>query len=268
MLPGRIYTFDDIAAMIRRRAWVIAIPMFVAGVVTAAVLARLPDRFRADTLILVIPQRVPESYVKATVTTRIEDRLQSISQQLLSRTRLERTILDFDLYRRERQSTAMEDVVERMRANIQVQIVKGDAFRVSYIADTPALAQKVTERLSSLFIEENLRDREVLAEATNDFLETQLADARRRLIEQEKPRAYCCSTPDSCRRSSSRICKASRTCRCRRKAWSTRRTATVTVASSSNAWSSSPTRGRVRHRPYSTRPMQATTGRQPSSSTR
>ncbi len=80
----------------------------------------------------------------------------------------------------------MEDVVERMRANIQVQIVKGDAFRVSYVADTPVIAQKVTERLSSLFIEENLRDREVLAEATNEFLETQLADARRRLVEQEK----------------------------------------------------------------------------------
>jgi polysaccharide chain length determinant protein (PEP-CTERM system associated) len=186
MLPGRIYTLDDIAAMIRRRAWVIVIPTLLASLVTIAVLARLPNRFRSDTLILVVPQRVPESYVKATVTTRIEDRLRSISQQLLSRTRLERTILDFNLYPRERRSSAMEDVVERMRSNIQVQIVKGDAFRVSYVADTPALAQKVTERLSSLFIEENLRDREVLAEATNDFLETQLTDARRRLIEQEK----------------------------------------------------------------------------------
>jgi polysaccharide chain length determinant protein (PEP-CTERM system associated) len=186
MLPGRTYTLDDIAVMIRRREWVIVIPTVLASLATVAVLGRLPDRFRSDTLILVVPQRVPESYVKATVTTRIEDRLQTISQQLLSRTRLERTILDFDLYRRERQSSAMEDVVERMRANIKVQIVKGDAFRVSYVADTPALAQKVTERLSSLFIEENLRDREVLAEATNEFLETQLADARRRLIEQEK----------------------------------------------------------------------------------
>ena len=186
MLSGRIYTFDDIAAMVRRRAWVIAVPVFLAGVVTLAVLGRLPDRFRADTLILVVPQRVPESYVKATVTARIEDRLQSISQQLLSRTRLERTILDFDLYRRERQSRAMEDVVELMRSNIEVRIVKGDAFRVSYVSEVPAVAQKVTERLSTLFIEENLHDREVLAEATNEFLETQLEDARRRLIEQEK----------------------------------------------------------------------------------
>src|SRR5688572_3993272 len=124
MLPGRTYTFDDIAAMIRRRAWVIVVPVLLAAAVTGVVLTQLPDRFRSDTLILVVPQRVPESYVQATVTTRIEDRLQSISQQLLSRTRLERTILDFDLYPRERQSTPMEEVVELMRANIQVQVVK------------------------------------------------------------------------------------------------------------------------------------------------
>ena len=61
---------------------------------------RLPNRYRSETLILVVPQRVPESYVRSTVTARIEDRLQSISQQILSRTRLERIIQDFNLYRR------------------------------------------------------------------------------------------------------------------------------------------------------------------------
>ena len=58
----------------------------------------LPNLYRSDTLILVVPQRVPESYVRSTVTTRIEDRLQSITQQILSRTRLERIIQDFNLY--------------------------------------------------------------------------------------------------------------------------------------------------------------------------
>ena len=62
-----------------------------------------------------MPQRVPESYVRSTVTTRIEDRLQSISQQILSRTRLERIIQDFNLYTEERRTGIMEDIVERMR---------------------------------------------------------------------------------------------------------------------------------------------------------
>ena len=120
------------------------------------------------------------------MTTRIEDRLQSISQQILSRTRLERVIQDFDLYPRERALNPMEDVVEQMRRDIDVQIVKGDAFQISYVSKEPRTAMRVTERLASLFIEENLRDREVLAQGTSEFLDSQLADARRRLIEHEK----------------------------------------------------------------------------------
>ena len=185
MLPGRVYTVDDIMVMVRRRFWIIVLPVLLFGAGTMAVLDRIPNKYRSDTLILVIPQRVPESYVKSTVTARIEDRLQSISQQLLSRTRLERIIRDFELYQADRQKMAMEDVVERMRADIRVQMDKGDSFRVSYIATAPTIAQKVTQQLASLFIEENLRDREMLADATNAFLDTQLEDARRRLVEQE-----------------------------------------------------------------------------------
>src|SRR5215472_460743 len=118
-------------------------------------------------------------------TTRIEDRLQTITQQILSRTRLERIIQDFNLYPELRKTAIMEDVVERMRASIGVQVVKGDAFRVSFTTDDARTAMRVTERLASLFIEENLRDREVLAEGTNQFLEAQLEDARRRLVETE-----------------------------------------------------------------------------------
>ncbi len=80
----------------------------------------------------------------------------------------------------------MEDIVERMRKEIEVQVVKGDAFRVGFTSSDARTAMRVTERLASLFIEENLRDREVLAEGTNQFLEAQLEDARRRLIENEK----------------------------------------------------------------------------------
>ena len=119
------------------------------------------------------------------MTTRIEDRLQTITQQILSRTRLERIIQDFNLYPELRKTAIMEDVVERMRGSIAVQVVKGDAFRVSFTSDDARTAMRVTERLASLFIEENLRDREVLAEGTNQFLEAQLEDARRRLVETE-----------------------------------------------------------------------------------
>jgi len=186
MLPGKNLSAADLVHVVRRRMWLLLLPFALISATTAVVARLLPDKYKSDTLILVVPQQVPESYVRSTVTTRIEDRLQSIAQQILSRTRLERIIQDFNLYEKERRTGIMEDVVEGMRKDINIQVVKGDAFRVTYSGTEPRTVMRVTERLASLFIEENLHDREVLADGTNQFLEAQLEDARRRLIEQER----------------------------------------------------------------------------------
>ena len=85
----------------------------------------------------------------------------------MSRTRLERIITDLNLYVDERRLGIMEDVVERMRRAITVTIVKGDAFQVGFVGQDPRTVMKVAERLSSLFIEESIRDREVLVEGTD-----------------------------------------------------------------------------------------------------
>src|SRR5688500_1378920 len=145
----------------------IIIPAVLIAVVGSAIIYYLPNRYRSETLILVVPQRVPESYVRSTVTARIEDRLQAISQQIMSRTKLEQIVSDFNLYRREHdQGELMEDIVERMRTyDINIGVVKGDAFRLSFQSDDPRVAMRVTERLGSLFIDESYRDREILAQS-------------------------------------------------------------------------------------------------------
>ena len=186
MLPGKKYAPEDYLRIAWRRKWLILLPFVVVSIATAVVAYLLPDRYRSDTLIMVVPQRVPESYVKSTVTTPIEDRLSSISQQILSRTRLEQVIQEFNLYPKQRRIGLMEDVVDQMRKDIDVQVVKGDAFRVSYISPDPKTAMKVADKLASAFIDESLTDRTVLAESTTSFLETQLEDARRQLEEHEK----------------------------------------------------------------------------------
>ena len=186
MIPGKQYRPEDLLSIAWRRKWLIVIPFVLVAGAAAIGSTFLTNKYRAETLILVVPQRVPESYVKATVTARIEDRLQSISQQILSRPRLEQVIKDFDLYPAQRQSGVMEDVIERMRREIEVVVVKGDSFRIAFESEDPRTAMLVVERLGSLFIEENLRDREVLAEGTNQFLEAQLQDARQRLVDYEK----------------------------------------------------------------------------------
>jgi polysaccharide chain length determinant protein (PEP-CTERM system associated) len=187
VIPGKQYSFDTLLQVARRRKWLILIPAVVVAVAAVAVIHQLPNLYRSETLILVVPQRVPESYVKSTVTARIEDRLQSISQQIMSRTKLEQIVSDFNLYQAERgRGELMEDIVERMRTrDIGIGVVKGDAFRVSFAASDPRVAMRVTERLGSLFIDESLRDREVLAQGTSEFLATQLDEARRQLVQVE-----------------------------------------------------------------------------------
>jgi polysaccharide chain length determinant protein (PEP-CTERM system associated) len=187
VLPGKQYTPEAILKILWHRRWLLIVPMAAASIGAYTVARRLPSIYSSETVIQVVPQRIPESYVRSTVTTRIEDRLGGIRQIILSRSRLERIILDFDLYQDERKVMVIEDVVALMRnRDVDVRVERGDAFRVSYVNLDPRLAQKVAEKLGSLFIDENLRDREALAEQTSQFLEGQLEDAKRRLLEKEK----------------------------------------------------------------------------------
>jgi uncharacterized protein involved in exopolysaccharide biosynthesis len=168
------------------KKWVLLVPAVALASTAFIAWPHLPKRYQSATTVVVVPQRVPEAYVKPTVTTRIEERLGTIQQRILSRTFLERLIQQFNLYPRERRAGIMEDVVEQMRKDIDVQILKADAFRVSYRSSDPRTAMRVTERLASAFIDESLTDRAVLAQLTTSFLETQLADVRQRLVEHSK----------------------------------------------------------------------------------
>ena len=186
MIPGKTYTPDDVLAILWRRRWFLVIPTVLAGLGAFAYTRTLPDRYKSQTTIMVQPPRVRPDLVRSSVNSNPADRIQTITQQILSRTRLEGIITDLNLYQKDRRDGLMEDVIEKMRADVDVQVVRGDAFRVGYQSDAAVTAMKVTERLGRLFIDENLRDREMLAEGTSQFLESQLDDARRRLVEQEK----------------------------------------------------------------------------------
>jgi polysaccharide chain length determinant protein (PEP-CTERM system associated) len=186
MLPGKRYTFDDVARIGWRGKWFLLGPAILTSMVAATYLRFVPDVYRAETTILVVAQRVPTDIIRSTVTSNVQDRLRSIQQQILSRTRLEPIVLDLNLYSELRQRAPMEDVIEVMRREVEVTTIRGDAFTVAYRSETPILAQQVAERLASLFIEESMRDREVQAEATSQFLESQLNEARQKLIEHEK----------------------------------------------------------------------------------
>lgn len=192
MVPGKKYKPEDFVAIAWARRWFIIVPfvLLTAGAIGYAMAQ--PNRYRAETAIIITPQQVPTNYVRSTITTSLGERLQMIREQILSRTRLERIIEEFNLYTELRATKTMEDVVEQMRDDIGVKIAptrresNSGAFTVSFDATAPRTALLVTERLSSLFIRENLEDRAVLADATSQFLDAQLEEARRRLLDHEK----------------------------------------------------------------------------------
>jgi polysaccharide chain length determinant protein (PEP-CTERM system associated) len=186
MIPGKKYTPEDILAILWRRKLLLLLPTLVAMGLTYAYTRTLPNLYRSETLVMIQPPRVREDLVRSVNQAASSDRIQTITQQIMSRTRLEAIITDLNLYEEPRRTGLMEDVVEGMRRDVSVTVVRGDAFRISYVSRTPVTAMRVTERLARLFIDENLRDREMLAQGTSQFLGSQVDDARRRLVEQEK----------------------------------------------------------------------------------
>src|ERR1700691_5097916 len=194
-------SFSDYWAIIRRRFWWVTVPLFLCWVVVWGLSWRLPPVYESEALILVEQQKVPENYVVANVTVNLQDRLQSMTQQILSRTRLQTTIDRFHLYSTRAGFfgfSKWEDPIEQMRKDIKIELVaspghQGEltAFKIQYSAASPEIAQQVNSELTSLFIDENLKAQQQLSESTTAFLDTQLADARAKLEEQEaKVRAF------------------------------------------------------------------------------
>jgi polysaccharide chain length determinant protein (PEP-CTERM system associated) len=191
VLPGQTYTPEDLLRAGLRRKWQIILPLVLGTAVAFGIGRTMPDKYRSETLLMLVPQRIPDNYVRSTITMGIQDRLTALKSQILSRSRLEQIIKDFDLYPNERRDLPMEDIVQRMRADIEPiraesKETEATTFRIAYVGQDPKTVLKVTERLTALFIEENVRDRENVSRGTNQFLDNQLEDVKRRLIVQEK----------------------------------------------------------------------------------
>lgn len=186
------WALEHFARLIWHRK-VLVLSVFAAvSLVTAIVTSRLPNTYTSETLILVDPQKVPEAYIRSTVTGDVRNRLGTLSQQILSATRLQRIIETSNLYPEERKTMAREDVIAHMRRDIRVNMLSDygpnaelQAFRITYSGRDPKLVAKVANELASLFIDENLKAREQQAAGTTEFLENQLGDTRKALEAQE-----------------------------------------------------------------------------------
>jgi succinoglycan biosynthesis transport protein ExoP len=177
--------------IVRRRHFHFLIPLFVAWVVVWGASWVLPPRYLSSTLILVEQPTMPKDYVTPNVTDDLQERMQSITQQILSRTRLLHIIDQFNLYTGPHSQPSPDQKVDRMRKDIGIDLVRDEhnqitAFNVSYISRDPRLAQAVTSELTNLFINENVEESTNQAKDNTKFLEGQLETARKTLSEQEE----------------------------------------------------------------------------------
>jgi polysaccharide chain length determinant protein (PEP-CTERM system associated) len=178
--------------LIRRRRWIVGIGVGVA-LGTVGALSLLPNRYISEATLLVVQQQVPERYVVPTSTTDISAALQAMKREVLSRTRLLKIVQDFNLYEKKRRRLAPETVTELMLKDIDIEPIDENpvrkdftAFKISFIAESPALAQRVTNTLTYLFISENLRTREEQSVNTTAFLHEQVEEKRKTLEERER----------------------------------------------------------------------------------
>lgn len=204
---------QDYIEIFWRRKWWFILPSIVGTLMAILLSYSLPSLYRSSTLILVEPQKVPRSYVSPTVTSSVEDRLNTISQQILSRTNLEKIIEEFGLYANDDATLSAapeslkgklkklltffnlyvppassrwepENYVERMREAVEIKVMGGkrkNAFTIAFTGREPKTVMQVTNALASLFIEENLKVRERQAEGTSEFLANELAVAKQEL---------------------------------------------------------------------------------------
>lgn len=212
---------QDYLEILWRRKWFLVIPLALGLGLGGIACFLIPPTYRSSTLILVEPQKVPSSYVNPTVTGTVDDRLRTISQQIMSRTNLSKIVKEYSLYKPEEpvntpqdgwidkgkekvkqvlvnvglmpknvavspnQDEVPEDIINRMRKDIEVKVTGKEAFSVAYMGRDPSVVMRVTNTLALLFIEENLKVRERQAEGTSEFLESQLGEVEKELQRQE-----------------------------------------------------------------------------------
>jgi succinoglycan biosynthesis transport protein ExoP len=186
---------DEYWAMVVRRRWWIIGPLFLGWLIVFASAWIIPPKYTSETVILVEQQKVPEQYVMPNVQVDLQERLQSITQQVLSRSRLLAIINSLHLYQGLFFSSP-DDQIMQMRKDIKLDLVQAPsnngrpgaltAFKVSYMADKPQIAQQVNTQLATLFIDENVRASQQQSEATTNFLDSQLTASASALAAQEK----------------------------------------------------------------------------------
>lgn len=175
--------FKDYLKIIKRRSKFLLIPFIAISILSIVLSVVLPSIYHSTATILIEEQEIPSDLVRSTVTSFADQRIQVISQRIMTRPNLMEIIKKYDLYSKELKSKSEERVLEKMRKSIKVETISADvisssgsatkatiAFTLTFDDKNPAISQKVANELTSLFLKENIKSRTESAENATLFL--------------------------------------------------------------------------------------------------
>jgi polysaccharide chain length determinant protein (PEP-CTERM system associated) len=209
MIGQHELTIEDYKTILRRRKWLLIIPAVVFSVSAYAVSLFLPARYKSETVVLVEAPAVSSELVRP-IGGDTNQRLATMREEILSRTRLQQIIEKFNLYREDRSKRSMEELVASLRSSIDVSAVRPmdrtnasglPGFSIDVIAAQPQLAQQICTEITSMFLQQNVIVSERKAEDTTDFINRQLQEAKVKLDDQDArladfQRRYTGALPD------------------------------------------------------------------------
>jgi len=177
----------DLLGILRRRIWYLVLPAVLIFAVIGTVAMLLPATYRSTATILIEQQQIPQDLVRTTVTSYADQRVQTISQRVMTTANLSQVIEKYDLFREERKRTSLQSIVEAMREDIALEMIEAEvidprsgsaksatiAFSLAFENESPQKAQQVANELVSLFLNENLRKRQEAADETANFLQAE-----------------------------------------------------------------------------------------------
>lgn len=177
-------TPGEFLAMFTRQKWLILLPTLAVGVAVAYVVTKLPDMYESKTSLTLKPPQISEKVVQSLTEDDLSQRLQTMNQEILSRSTLEPMVSKYKLFERERSSgMPMELIIEKMYKSIVVEPEKGDdgkvtGFRLAYRDRTPEAARNVAAELAGKYVNQQVAQSIESVEKTKEFLQKQLDEAK------------------------------------------------------------------------------------------
>jgi len=185
----------DYVHIFSKRKWVVILSFLSVFLGAAFYILATPKTYKSTTTILIVPQRVPENYVRSTVTVGAEGRLSTLQKQVTSRTRLLKVMTELGLFQQELKEEPQEEIIEKMAKRIGIEVVQdrrqermrddAEAFSISFEHEDPKLAMLTASKLASTYIAENVRTREHQAVGTSELIDSQLRETKAKLAAQE-----------------------------------------------------------------------------------